>query len=77
MNLSYSSISRINSSEDVFQKKSKKAYLGIATNWLVEVTLELRKQHLKFCNLVSFGPLYSKMRLIFVLSVIGAKGWGT
>ncbi|CAL8993314.1 unnamed protein product [Prunus brigantina] len=40
----------INSLEDVFQKKNKKASLGIATNWLVEGTLELRKQHLKFCN---------------------------
>ncbi|CAL9021137.1 unnamed protein product [Prunus brigantina] len=53
MNLSYSSIAQINSLEDVFQKKNKKASLGIATNWLVEGTLELRKQHLKFCNQVS------------------------
>ena len=44
-------------------------------NKLVEAILALRKQQLKFYNVVSIGQLYFEMLTLHVLHVIGVNEW--
>ena len=45
-------------------------------NKLVEVILVIKKQQLKFYNVVFIGQLYFKMLTLSVLHMIGVNEWG-
>ena len=76
MALIYSSIVQIKLSDNVSQKMNFKMSFHSAMNKLVEAILALRKQRLKFYNVVSIGQLYFKMLTLSVLHVIGVNEWG-
>ena len=62
--------------DDVSQKVKFKISFHSAMKKLVEAILALRKQRLKFYNVVSIGQLYFKMLTLSVLHVIGVDEWG-
>ena len=47
-----------------------------AMNKLVEAISVLRKQQLKFYNVIFIGQIYFEMLKLFVLLVIGVNEWG-
>ena len=77
MTLTCSSIVQIKLLNDVFQKVKIKISFHSAINKLVEVISVLRKQQLKFYNVVSISQLYFKTLALSVLHVIGVNEWGT
>ena len=62
--------------DDVSPKVNFKISFRSAMNKLVEVISALRKQLLKFYNVVSIGQLYFETLTLFALHVIGVNGWG-
>ena len=62
--------------DDVSQKMKFRIFFHSAMNKLVEVISAIRKQLLKFYNVVSIGQLYFEMLTLFVLHVIGVNEWG-
>ena len=73
----YSSIVQIKLLGNVSQKMKFKIFFHSAMNKLVEAISVLRKQRLKFYNVVSIGQLYFEMLTLFFLHVIGVNEWGT
>ena len=71
-----SSIVQIKLLDDVSQKVKFRISFHSAMNKLVEAISALRKQRLKFYNVVSIGQLYFEMLTLFVLHVIGVNEWG-
>ena len=76
MTLICSSIVQIKLLYDVSQKVNFKTSFPFAMNKLVEVISALRKQLLKFCNVVFIGQLYFEMLTLFTFHVIGVNEWG-
>ena len=72
----YSSIVLIKLLDDVSQKMKFRIFFYSAMNKLVEAILVLRKQQLKFYNVVSIGQLYFEMFTLSVLHVIGVNEYG-
>ena len=70
-----SNIVQIKLLDDVFQKVKFRISFHSAMNKLVEAISTLRKQLLKFYNVVSIGQLYFKMLTLFTLHVIGINEW--
>lgn len=62
--------------DDVSQKVKFKIFFHSAMNKLVEAISVLRKQRLKFYNVVSIGQLYFETLTLSVLHVIGVNEWG-
>ena len=62
--------------DDVSQKMKFKISFHSAMNKLVEAISMLRKQQLKFYNVVSISQLNFEMLTLFVLHVIGVNEWG-
>ena len=62
--------------DDVSQKVKFKISFHSAMNKLVEAISTLRKQLLKFYNVVSIGQLYFKMLTPFILHMIDVNEWG-
>ena len=71
-----SSIVQIKLLGDVSQKVKFKISFHSAMNKRVEAILVLRKQQLKFYNVVSIGQLYFETLILSVLHVIGVNKWG-
>ena len=71
-----SSIVQIKLLDNVFQKMKFRIFFHSAMNKLVEAISVLRKQRLKFYNVVSIGQLYFEMLTLSVLHVIGVNEWG-
>ena len=71
-----SSIVLIKLLDDVFSKMKFRIFFHSAMNKLVEAISTLRKQLLKFYNVVSIGQLYFEMLTYFALHVIGVNEWG-
>ena len=71
-----SSIVHIKLSDDVSQKEKFRIFFHSAMNKLVKAISVLRKQRLKFYNVVSSGQLYFRMLTLSVLHVIGVNEWG-
>ena len=65
-----SSIVQIKLSDDVSQKVNFKIFFHYVMNNLVEAILALRKQLLKFYNMVFIGQLYFEILIFFALYVI-------
>ena len=76
MTLICSSIVQIKLLDDVSQKVKFMIFFHSTMNKLVEVISVLRKQLLKFYNVVFIGQLYFEMLTPFVLNVIGVNEWG-
>ena len=76
MTLICSSIVQIKLLDDVSQKMNFKISFHSATNKLVEAISVLRKQQLKFYNMVSIGQIYFEMLTPFAIHVIGVNEWG-
>ena len=76
MTLICSSIVLIKLLADVSQKEKFRISFHFAINKLVEAISVLRKQQLKFYNMVFIGQLYFEMLTLFVLHVIGINEWG-
>ena len=76
MTLICSSIRQIKLLDDVSQKMNFKVSFHSAMNKLVEAISALRKQRLKFYNVVSIGQLYFEMLTLSVFHVIGVNKWG-
>ena len=64
---------RIKLLDDVSQKVKFKISFHSAMNKLMEAILVLRKQQLKFYNVVSIGQLYFEILIPFALHVIGVN----
>ena len=62
--------------DDVSQKVKFRISFHSAINKLVDAISALRKQQLKFYNVVSIGQLYFETLTLFVLHVIGVNEWG-
>ena len=62
--------------DDVSQKIKFKISFHSAIKKLVEAISALRKQRLKFYNVVSIGQLYFETLTLSVLHVISVKEWG-
>ena len=62
--------------DDASQKVKFRISFHSAMNKLVEAISVLRKQRLKFYNVVSIGQLYFEMLTLSVLHVIGVNEWG-
>ena len=62
--------------DDVSQKMKFRIFFHSAMNKLVETISVLRKQQLKFYNVVSIGQLYFETLSLFVLHMIGVNEWG-
>ena len=62
--------------DDVSLKMKFRIFFHSAMNKLVEAISGLRKQRLKFYNVVSIGQLYFEMLTLSVLHVIGVNEWG-
>ena len=62
--------------DDVSQKMKFRIFFHSAINKLVEAISVLRKQRLKFYNVVSIGYLYFETLTLSVLHVIGVNEWG-
>ena len=62
--------------DDVSQKMKFNIFFHSAMNKLVEAISMLRKQRLKFYNVVSIGQLYFETLTLSVLHVIGVNEWG-
>ena len=71
MTLICSSIVQIKLLDDVSQKMNFKISFHSAMNKLVDAISALRKQPLKFYNVVYIGQLYFEMLTLFALHVIG------
>ena len=71
-----SSIVQIKLLDDVSQKVKFRISFHSAMNKLVEAISVLRKQQLKFYNVVSIGQLYFETLTLSVLHVIGVNEWG-
>ncbi|KAK9195367.1 hypothetical protein WN943_003488 [Citrus x changshan-huyou] len=67
-------IREITLSDDVFHKVNFKTSFRSTMNKLVEAISALRKQLLKFYNVVSIGQLYFEMLILFVLHDIDFMG---
>ena len=76
MILSCSSIMQIKLLDNVSQKVKFRIFFHSAMNKLVEDISALRKQRLKFYNVVSIGQLYFKTLTFFVFHVISVNEWG-
>ena len=76
MTFIYSSIMQIKLLYDVSQKVKFKISFHSVMNKLVETISALRKQQLKFYNVVSIGQLYFEMLTLSVFHVIGVNVWG-
>ena len=62
--------------DDVSQKMKFRIFFHSTMNKLVEAISVLRKQRLKFYNVVSIGQLYFETLTLSVLHVIGVNEWG-
>ena len=71
-----SSIVQIKLLDDVSQKMKFRISFHSAMNKLVKAISMLRKQLLKFYNVVSIGQLYFETLTLYVLHVIGVNEWG-
>ena len=71
-----SSIVQIKLLDDVSQKMKFIIFFYFAMNKLMEAISVLRKQRLKFYNVVSISLLYFEMLTLSVLHVIGVNKWG-
>ena len=71
-----SNIVQIKLLDDESQKVKFKISFHSAMSKLVEAISALRKQRLKFYNVVSTGQLYFETLTLSVLHVIGVNEWG-
>ena len=76
MTLICSSIVHIKLSDNVSQKVNFKISFHSAMNKPGEAISALRKQLLKFYNMVSIGQLSFEMFTLFALHVVGVNKWG-
>lgn len=75
MTLICSSIVQTKLLDDVSQKVKFRISFHSAMNKLVEAISVLRRQRLKFYNVVSIGQLYFERLTLYVLHVIGVNEW--
>ena len=75
MTLICSSIVQIKLLDDVSQKIKFRISIHSTMNKLVEAISVLRKQLLKFYNVVSIGQLYFETLTLSALYVIGVNEW--